>query len=454
MKLRVIIGISVMVLTAVWGRADTLTWKSTSATPGSGSGGSWLADGTWWDAEQNVVNWVDGSDVEFAYATSPNSTKPSVSGLINVNSIKLNTRLTGGSQSSVQVQGTGTLRLGAGGIDVGSDFGNRIIFDSGVAIELAASQSWRPSNESRYNYGIGVNGNITESGVGGYVLTFNMPTNTANHSVNLSGSNRFGGLAITGGNSAPISMTKISSKVTTLTNSGVAATVNSANGWLVVNGTLNAANGGTLLVSNGGLIGQGRVDMAVTINANLRAGDIVASGNNYSTLAFSYGASRLTFGNSLTLASTATTMLVMTNETTYTSFAVDGLMTYGGVLNLTINGALTDGDYDLFNLGGGFAGNFSTVNVAGTAYTFTNNFVFDVGRQWWQAEANDSTLFTFSLNTGALTIGAIPEPSVVALLAVGGVLAAFVLMRKWRKGIAKIRAGCGRTPRGGMTGGR
>ena len=91
-----------------------------------------------------------------------------------------------------------------------------------------------------------------------------------------------------------------------------------------------------------------------------------------------------------------------------------GSKALGGALNLSF-GSLLAGGGNLTLLGGAgvLSGNFASITAAGA---YTGAFALQGG--FYELVSGGQTL-TFNHTTGILTIQAIPEPSVVTLLAVG-----------------------------------
>jgi len=188
-------------------------------------------------------------------------------------------------------------------------------------------------------------------------------------------------------------------------------------GRLIVNGSL--ADSSTVTVASGaGLSGNGTIGGATTVNGNL------APGNSPGTL---------TFGTSLTLGSTATTSFELngiTRGSAYDAIDINGPLTYGGTLTITLGSTFLTGDqtFDLFSFTSS-SGNLSAITLAG-AYgsgSFNNS-----GGVW--TFTDNSNTWTFTQSTGDLAFAAIPEPSSYALLGMAGLaVLAFAIKRKLRK---------------------
>ena len=183
-------------------------------------------------------------------------------------------------------------------------------------------------------------------------------------------------------------------------------------GTLLVNNTTGSGTGtGAVNVADGATLGgSGTISGATTIAGNLNPGN---------------SPGLLSFGNSLTLETTAvTTMEItgLTRSTEYDAVNVTGQLTYAGDLIIQFATTLASGaTFNLFDFGSQ-TGSFDTVTLAGSyTGTLTNS-----GGVWSLTSGGNS--WTFTQSTGDLTFAVIPEPK-AALLGMIGVL---LLLRRRR----------------------
>ncbi|MDQ0316452.1 autotransporter domain-containing protein [Amorphus orientalis] len=166
------------------------------------------------------------------------------------------------------------------------------------------------------------------------------------------------GLAISGSGTAGM-ISQLAGTTILSGNSGAfAGSTTVSGGSLIVNGTLGAS-GSTLSVESGGLIGgSGTVGGSATIAGRLSPGP--AGG----------GPATLSFGNALTLTSSATSQFEL-HEAEIGGGAsndfvpVSGSLTLGGALQAQVDAV---GHYDLFTYGSRLTGTFGSVSVTGTRF--------------------------------------------------------------------------------------
>jgi fibronectin-binding autotransporter adhesin len=197
---------------------------------------------------------------------------------------------------------------------------------------------------------------------------------------------------------------------------------------------VNTYTGGTT-VSEGTLTVNGSLASGVTVsNGATLGGNGTISGN--STIAGSLNPGNspglLTFANSVTLQSTATTtMEIVGNSTpsrgvTYDAIDVGGDLVYGGTLTLDFSGpAYGDGVYN-FNL---FdfntqSGSFTSMSLAGI---YSGSFTNTSNSSILSITQGDNT-WSFNQGDGVLTFTVVPEPNVA--MVVGSLMLMGLLRRR------------------------
>ena len=192
-------------------------------------------------------------------------------------------------------------------------------------------------------------------------------------------------------------------------------------GTLSVNGSLA---GGVTVESGGTLSGNGTIAGATTISGNLKPGN---------------SPGLLTFQNSVTLESSATTAMEIvgngtpTRGVSYDALDVAGALSYGGALILDFSGEVYgQGTYnfDLFNFSGSPSGYFSSMTLVGiyngTFSNTSNNSILSITQ-------GDNT-WSFNQGDGMLTFTVVPEPNVAMVV---GSLALIGLLRRRRDSASK-----------------
>ena len=176
-----------------------------------------------------------------------------------------------------------------------------------------------------------------------------------------------------------------------------------------------------LSVSSGATLGgSGTIGGAATIAGTL------APGNS---------AGLLNLNSSLTLSNTATTVMEIngagTRGTDFDAVNVGSSLTYDGTLTLSLGTTFGFGSYsfNLFDFSSE-TGTFDFVNLAGSYSGSLTNISSDV----WGLTSFENSLtntWTFTESTGVLELGAVPEPSTYALLALAAAgLGAHVVRRR------------------------
>ena len=210
-------------------------------------------------------------------------------------------------------------------------------------------------------------------------------------------------------------LTKIGSGTTTLagTNTYTGTTTVSV-GTLAVNGSV----AGAMSVASGATLqGSGTISGATTVSGNLNPGN---------------SPGLLTFSNSLTLGSNATTTMEITGAnssgtrgTTYDAINVGSGLTYGGTLALNFDTLFTQTGSYTFNLFDSptTSGSFGSVSLAGV---YSGSFTDNSGI--WGLTQGDNN-WSFNQGDGILTFTVVPEPNVAM---VAGSLALMALLRRRR----------------------
>ena len=188
-------------------------------------------------------------------------------------------------------------------------------------------------------------------------------------------------------------------------------------GTLLINGSTSASSA-VSVASGATLGGNGTIGGATTINGILSPGNSPGLAN---------------FGSSLTLNSTATTLMEIGNTTTrgitFDGVDVGTILTYGGALSLNMTTTFGEGTYswNLFDFASQ-AGNFTTVSLSNN---YTGSLTNSGGGTWGLTSGNFTWSFTQS--DGVLGLSVIPEPSTWAML-VGGLTSLVILRRRRRYG--------------------
>jgi autotransporter-associated beta strand protein len=210
-------------------------------------------------------------------------------------------------------------------------------------------------------------------------------------------------------------LTKIGSGTTTLSGTNTYSGLTTVSvGTLAVNGSV----AGAMSVASGATLqGSGTISGATTVSGNLNPGN---------------SPGLLTFSNSLTLGSNATTTMEITGAnssgtrgTTYDAINVGSGLTYGGTLALNFDTLFTQTGSYTFNLFDSptTSGSFGSVSLAGV---YSGSFTDNSGI--WGLTQGDNN-WSFNQGDGILTFTVVPEPNVAM---VAGSLALMALLRRRR----------------------
>lgn len=330
-----------------------------------------------------------------------------------------------GSNLCVGYEGTGSLNVSGGYV---SDPYGSVGYEAGSNGSVTVTGgTWATSNTL----------NIGDSGIG---------------TLNVSGgyvSNRDGYVGVSG----------LGVGVATVT-SGTWANIGILFVGFVGTGTLNVSGG---YVSNGvGYLGYGNGRVGT---ANVTGGTWANSNNLYvgyqgtGTLNVS-GSGVVTVGGTMSEGTAGTInvgsggqltadAVILSNATSFTgdplgtgfgSITATSGLTYGGVLGLHFGKLYDEGSYNLFAFAsltpaGSFASLFSTGTGGGSVYdsiSFSNN-----GSGLWAGMATNGQTVSFNQATGVLSFSAVPEPSALALGAVGVAGVWMAVRRRRRSGLAR-----------------
>jgi autotransporter-associated beta strand protein len=341
----------------------------------------------------------------------------------NINSVGISG--TGGSVVVNNISATAPINFNATNSYTGSTTLNQGVINVGASGTLSGSAASLAVNNTNTGAGTDVVLNLStgsDTTVGSLSGTISTPlSGTNNATINTQTGRTFTVNQTTAGTYAgviagPGGFTLGSSSNNTLTLTGTNTYTGATNvdgGSLLVNGSLAA--GSVVTVGAGGMLGgNGTINGATTVNG------LLAPGNSPGIL---------TFNGSLTLAGNTTLEIdgTATRGVDFDGVNTVGLLTYGGALSFDFGTTLPGNEtFDLFDIGGGQTGNFSSVSLSGL---YSGSMSLSGGN--WTLTDGGGNNWTFSQATGDLTFIAVPEPTTFALLAAGGAMG-FGLLRRRR----------------------
>ena len=340
----------------------------------TGTTSDWSSPGT---TSPTTSVWVAGDDATL----SGSSGTLTINGTVNADSLTNNTNtgftLAAGTGTPTLQLGNGSTNPSAANVSLFVNQGSSAFtINSGVTVQLMANQTWEPYNNS----GIIINGNVTDAGAGtsntGFTLTLANSSGFNGKSVQLNGTNTFGAISMTGGNSDTLTLGGSTTLYGNLAISGGSAS----------NNDVLDVNSATLTSTTGALV----------FNSNYITLDSTKSGGNTvtSTLAENWNGNLLTYGgsNSLNMGGGGVTLgtNVVLNASSTTAANV---LTLGGVISDGGNG------YSFYKEGAGSVTlNGANTYTGGTTVaqgllTFGNSTAADTGKVILQAgSVNGSTL--------------------------------------------------------------
>ncbi|MEI6345161.1 MAG: autotransporter-associated beta strand repeat-containing protein [Verrucomicrobiota bacterium] len=369
----------------IWSYANgaSTNWTFTDSTGAFSAIISSLATNVWTNGSGNLsaIGITNNSTLVFANGTAgyvTNNAQVSSLAGITYNAGVGNNTLSGND-----------ITLGSGGIQNNSSAQQTIALNQ----TLGTDQTFQSGTG-----GLVVSGNITNAG---NTLTVDGSANTL-----LSGSlSGVGGLTKIGAGSVTLSAV----------NSFSGNTLVSA-GTMIVTGSI--PNSALTVASGSKLAGNGTLG-----SVSLQDGGILSPGDGLTTATLHL--------SSLNLASNSI-MNFTVNGNAADNIVSSGGISFGGNLNLVINGGTYDVNSPLISLfsSGNLSGNFTSVTLSGTM-GYTGSLVYDSNVKLWQEWGNNNgNNFYANVNiaTGQMTL--IPEPSDYALLGLGLLVIGYTIIRR------------------------
>ena len=303
------------------------------------------------------------------------------------------------------------------GITYNSGVGNNTLSGSNITLGSGGIQNNSSSQQTvALNLSLGSEQTF-QAGTGGLVVSGNI-TNAGNTLTVAGSANTLlsGSISGTGG------LTKIGSGSVTLSaaNSFSGNTLVSA-GTMIVTGSI--PNSALTVESGAKLAGNGTLG-----DVSLQDGAILSPGDGLTTATLHL--------SSLDLASNSI-MNFTVNGNAADNIVSTGGISFGGNLNLAINGGTYDVNSPLISLfsSGNFSGNFTSVTLSGTSGFSGSLSYYDNLALWQVWGVNNGNTFYANVNIGTGEMTLIPEPSDYALLGLGLIVIGYTIIRR-----RKVRA--------------
>jgi autotransporter-associated beta strand protein len=292
---------------------------------------------------------------------------------------------------------------GASTVDFGVAGGNgSSITINGSGVTISTNTTW--TNGSAASRTLTVNGAGNTFVLAGLGLGATGANVTQNQTITGTGNLLITGAVTNGNASSDQGIIKTGNGTLTLggSNTYTGATMVAA-GTLIVNGSTSATSAVTVNAS-ATLGGSGTINGAATINGRLQIGT---------------NPGVLSFGNSLSLASTANVTLQVNGTdrgTGYDGINITNGLTYGGALDIAVQSQFLSSNqtFSLFSMGSQ-SGDFSSVSLSGAYGSGTFTFASNI----WSYTDSSNNQWTFNETNGNLAFTAIPEPSTWILVALG-----------------------------------